>query len=84
MSKLYTCKLEKLLFSAWVNTELELSSQDYLFCEDESDLRYTVEEDLRYALNMGDVQYKDCDLTFEIPQDFINEWNKLKQKELCN
>lgn len=79
MSKFYTCKLEKLLFSACANIELELSPQDYLFCEDESDLIYTVEDDLRYALNTGDVQYNDCELTFEIPQDFIDEWKKLKQ-----
>lgn len=79
MSKFYTCKIEKLLFSAYAETALELSPQDYLFCEDESDLRYTVEDDLRYALNMGDVQYKDCDSTFEIPQDFIEEWKILKR-----
>ncbi len=53
--------------------------QDYLFCEDESDLIYTVEDDLRYAINTGDVQYNDCELTFEISQDFIDEWKKLKQ-----
>lgn len=84
MSKIYTCKIEKLLFSAWVNSELELSPQDYLFCENEYDLRDTVADDLRCSINIGDVQYKDCDVLFEIPQEFIDEWKKLKQFELCN
>lgn len=78
MSKLYTCKIEKLLFSAWADSELELSPQDYLFCEDESDLIETVKDDLICSLNIGDVKYKDCDIMFEIPREFIDEWKKLK------
>ena len=78
MSKFHTCKVEKDLYVAWVESELELSPQDYLFCEDESDLIETIKEDLRCSLNIGNVRYKDCDFTFEIPQEFIDEWKKLK------
>lgn len=80
MSKFYTCKIEKILYTSWVKSELYLSPEDYLFCEDESDLKYTVEEDLRCSLNIGDVEYKDYDIRFEIPQEFIDEWKQLKSK----
>lgn len=78
MSKIYTCIVEKDLYRAWVKSVLELSPQDYLFCEDESDLIETVKEDLRCSLNTGDVEYKDYDYTFEIPKEFVNEWKNLK------
>ena len=80
MSKFYTCKIEKLLFSAWADSELELSPQDYLFCEDESDLVNTVKDDLICSLNIGDVKYNDYDIMFEIPREFIDEWKQLKSK----
>lgn len=80
MSKFYKCKIEKDLYSAWVESELELSPQDYLFCEDEDDLINSVEDDLRYSINIGNVQYKDWDFIFDIPQSFKDEWKQLKSK----
>lgn len=75
----HICKLKRELYFASVEAELELSPEDYLYCEDESDLKETVKDDLKCAVDIGNVEYQGCNTDFEIPKEFIDEWKKLKQ-----
>lgn len=77
MSK-YKCTFEKALYCAWVDSELILDPKDYILYEDEFEFMGAVREDMRDACNTGDVQWKDSDIEWHIPNEFIQEWKSLK------
>lgn len=78
MSNIYTCKLHKNFVEAYADSELELNPENYLYCDDEDELRDAVEEDLYDVMNTGDVDYDYSESEMNIPDEFIIEWKKLK------
>lgn len=78
MSNIYTCKLHKNFVEAYADSELELNPENYLYCDDEDELRDAVEEDLYDVMNTGDVDYDYSESEIDIPDEFIAEWKKLK------
>ena len=81
MNNIYTCKLHKEFICAYMDTSLELSPSDYLYCETEDELLLAVEEDLHDAMNTGDVYWDDSESSVRIPDEFIEEWKRLKENE---
>ena len=74
----YTCKLRKNFVEAYADSELELNPENYLYCDDEYELRDAIEDDLYDAMNTGDVEYDYSESEMDIPDEFIAEWKKLK------
>ena len=80
MSKLYRCYLFKRLIDSYVESELILDPENYLYCETEDELLLAVEEDLHDAMNTGDVYWDDSESSVRISDGFINEWKLLKNE----
>lgn len=81
MSELYECSLLKRLIDSYVESELILDPEDYLYCETEDELLLAVEIDLHDAMNTGDVYWDDSENNIKIPDEFIEEWKHLKKNE---
>lgn len=81
MSEMYECHLTKRLIGSYVESELILDPEDYLYCETEDELRLMVELDLNDAMNIGNVYWEDSENNIEIPDEFIEEWKHLKKNE---
>lgn len=81
MSEMYECSLIKRLIDSYVESELILDPEDYLYCEEEDELLLAVEMDLHDAMNTGDVQWDDSENNIKIPDEFIEEWKQLKKNE---
>lgn len=81
MSELYECSLLKRLIDSYVESELILDPEDYLYCETEDELRLMVELDLHDAMNTGNVYWEDSENSIRIPDEFIEEWKHLKKNE---
>ena len=81
MSEMYECHLTKRLIDSYVESELILDPEDYLYCETEDELLLAVEEDLHDAMNTGDVYWDDSESSVRISDGFINEWKHLKKNE---
>lgn len=76
----YICSKKEYIKNATVEVELELSPSDYLVCDDEDELREFIWEDLQESVDYGDVNVEDSeDYYLHIPEEFINEWKKLKE-----
>ena len=76
----YNCKLQ-LDLEVKECIELELCPEDYLFCESTKDLEDTVEDDLaEYSSYQGVGGASVMDEHLIIPEGFITEWKKLKEK----
>ena len=81
MNNIYTCKLHKEFICAYIDTSLELSPSDYLYCDDEDELFDAISDDLHDIMFIGDVDWVDSDTDVYIPDEFITEWKHLKQNE---
>lgn len=82
---IYKCSKREDICDARVYVSLELDPSNYLFCEDEDDLRNTIMEDLEEAVDYGDIiVYDRSDQELIIPQKFIEEWLKLKEEYEAN
>lgn len=78
MSKLYECSLFKRLVDAYIESELIISPEDYLYCETEAELSLEIQEDIQESMNTGDVSWDESENEVNIPEGFINEWRTLK------
>lgn len=81
MNNIYTCTLRRDFIKAYVNSELEISPRDYLYCYDEDDLKYAIQDDLCSIANIGELDYDYFESTIHIPDEFIEEWKYLKKNE---
>lgn len=80
MSNIYTCKLHKNFIDAYVDSELELNPENYLYCDDEDELFDAISDDLHDIMFVGDVDWVDSDTDVYIPDEFITEWKRLKDE----
>lgn len=81
MNNIYTCKLHKEFICAYIDTSLELSPSDYLYCDNEDELLDAVSDDLHDVMYVGDVDWVDSCSDLDIPNEFIEEWKYLKENE---
>lgn len=65
-----------------VNASLDLDPDDFLDCNTLDDLYYEVKEHYytnpQNEYNLGDVLIEDSDIEYKIPDEFIEEWKKLR------
>lgn len=73
---------EETVIAGYLNATLNIDPHDFLDCKTTSDLEFAIKEyyfgNPNGEYNLGDVEIEDSDLTFTIPEEFINEWKKLK------
>lgn len=67
------------IYNAYTDEERELFPSDYLDCDTERELRDAIHEDLCDSSDLGAVILNEAELEFELPDEFIVEWKKLKQ-----
>lgn len=75
-------KFRETINVGFVNSSLDLDPSDFLDCETLDDLYYYV-KDYYYSnpqneYSLGDVSVEDSDIEYKIPDEFIEEWKKLK------
>lgn len=81
MNNIYTCKLHREFICAYIDTSLELSPLDYLYCDNEDELFDAISDDLHDITFVGDVNWVDSNTDVYIPNEFITEWKRLKENE---
>lgn len=67
------------IYNAYTDEEKELFPSDYLDCDTERDLKDAIHDDLCDSSDLGAVILNDAELEFELPDEFIAEWKRLKQ-----
>lgn len=67
------------IYNAYTDEERELFPSDYLDCDTERDLKDAIHDDLCGSSDLGAVILNDAELEFELPDEFIAEWKRLKQ-----
>lgn len=67
------------IYNAYTDEERELFPSDYLDCDTERDLKDAIHDDLCDSSDLGAVILNDAELEFELPDEFIAEWKRLKQ-----
>lgn len=67
------------IYNAYTDEERELFPSDYLDCDTERDLRDAIHDDLCDSSDLGAVILNEAELEFELPDEFIAEWKRLKQ-----
>lgn len=67
------------IYNAYTDEERELFPSDYLDCDTERDLKDAIHDDLCDSSDLGAVILNDTELEFELPDEFIAEWKRLKQ-----
>lgn len=66
------------IYNAYTDEERELFPSDYLDCDTEGDLKGAIHDDLCDSSNLGAVILNATELEFELPDEFIAEWKRLK------
>ena len=67
------------IYNAYTDEERDLFPSDYLDCDTERDLKDAIHDDLCDSSDLGAVILNDAELEFELPDEFIAEWKRLKQ-----
>ena len=75
-----------LWITGYTEPKLEVSAQDYLYCESVSDFKETVISDLwnvRPEIDNDEVVIKNWEeIDSDIPQELVDEWTALKEQSL--
>lgn len=66
----------------FIDNQVELSPEDYLYCNDVSDLYDAIYDDIYDSFSTGDLEIDQADMDYSIPQEFIDEWKVLKGYEI--
>ena len=67
------------IYDAYTDEERELFPSDYLDCDTEEELGDAIYDDLYGSSDLGEVILNEAELEFELPDEFIAEWKRLKQ-----
>lgn len=66
----------------FIDASLDLDPHDFLNCETVDDLYYDVKDyyygNIQGEYSLGDVHVEDSSIGCKIPDEFIEEWKKLK------
>lgn len=65
----------------FINNRIELNPEDYLDY-DECELNDAVYDTILDSFSVGDLDIDQAEMDFSLPQEFIDEWKRLKGYEI--
>lgn len=65
----------------FIDNQIELNPEDYLDY-DECELNDAVYDTIRDSFSVGDLDIDQAEMDFSLPQEFIDEWRRLKGYEI--
>ena len=66
----------------FIDNQIELNPQDYLDYDDECELNDAVYDVIWDSFSVGDLDIDQAEMDFSLPQEFIDEWKRLKGYEI--
>ena len=66
----------------FIDNQIELNPEDYLDYDDECELNDAVYDVIWDSLSVGDLDIDQAEMDFSLPQEFIDEWKRLKGYEI--
>ena len=66
----------------FIDNQIELNPEDYLDYDDECDLNDAVYDVIWDSFSVGDLDIDQAEMDFSLPQEFIDEWKRLKGYEI--
>lgn len=66
----------------FIDNQIELNPEDYLDYDDECELNDAVYDVIRDSFSVGDLDIDQAEMDFSLPQEFIDEWKRLKGYEI--
>lgn len=66
----------------FIDNQIELNPEDYLDYDDECDLNDAVYDAIWDSFSVGDLDIDQAEMDFSLPQEFIDEWKRLKGYEI--
>lgn len=66
----------------FIDNQIELNPEDYLDYDDECELNDAVYDTIRDSFSVGDLDIDQAEMDFSLPQEFIDEWKRLKGYEI--
>lgn len=66
----------------FINNQIELNPEEYLDYDDECGLNDAVYDTIRDSFSVGDLDIDRAEMDFSLPQEFIDEWKRLKGYEI--
>lgn len=66
----------------FIDNQIELNPEDYLDYDDECELNDAVYDTIRGSFSVGDLDIDQAEMDFSLPQEFIDEWKRLKGYEI--
>lgn len=66
----------------FIDNQIELNPEDYLDYDDECELNDAVYDTIGDSFSVGDLDIDQAEMDFSLPQEFIDEWKRLKGYEI--
>jgi hypothetical protein len=66
----------------FIDNQIELNPEDYLDYDDECELNDAVYDAIWDSFSVGDLDIDQAEMDFSLPQEFIDEWKRLKGYEI--
>lgn len=66
----------------FIDNQIELNPEDYLDYDDECELNDAVYDTILDSFSVGDLDIDQAEMDFSLPQEFIDEWKRLKGYEI--
>ena len=66
----------------FIDNQIELKPEDYLDYDDECELNDAVYDIIWDSFSVGDLDIDQAEMDFSLPQEFIDEWKRLKGYEI--
>lgn len=66
----------------FIDNQIELNPEDYLDYDDECELNDAVYDIIWDSFSVGDLDIDQAEMDFSLPQEFIDEWKRLKGYEI--
>lgn len=62
----------------YIEKNLKLDPMDYIEYDDIDDIRAAIYDEIWDTINTGDLDVDQSELNYELPDEFIDEWEELK------
>lgn len=66
----------------FIDNQIELNPEDYLDYDDECELNDAVYDVIWDSFSVGDLDIDQAEMDFSLPQEFIDDWKRLKGYEI--
>lgn len=70
------------VYWGFIDNQIELNPEDYLDYDDECELNGAVYDVIWDSFSVGDLDIDQAEMDFSLPQEFIDEWKRLKGYEI--